>query len=57
MIELLDSLHTWMGNVEARIFQPMNESSHVEQGEASQVNNKEDPEEQEAIPRPQHPNV
>ena len=34
MMEQLDSLHTWMGNVEAHIFQPTNESSHVEQGEA-----------------------
>ena len=54
-MEQLDSLHTRMGNVEARIFQPTNESSHVEQGEASQVNNQEDPEEREAIPKPQHP--
>ena len=55
MIEQFDSLHTRMDNVEARIFQPTNESSHVEQGKASQVNNQEDLEEREAIPRPQHP--
>ena len=35
MMEQLDSLHNHMGNVEARIFQPSNESSNVEQGEAS----------------------
>ena len=36
-----NSLQIWMSNVEARISQPTNESSHVEQGETSQVNNLE----------------
>ena len=44
-----------MSNVEARISQPTNESSHVEQGETSQVNNPENQKEQEVIPTPQYP--
>ena len=43
-----------MSNAEARISQPINESSYVEQGETSQVNNIENPKEQEAIPTPQY---
>ena len=43
MMEHLDNLHIWLSNVEARISQPTNELSHVEQGETSQVYNQENP--------------